>query len=57
MNLSRGRNFALGHHVQTSSGALLASYPVGTWAISPGIKLSKHESDHSLASNSEVKNA
>jgi hypothetical protein len=41
---------------QTGSEAHPASYPVGTGAISPGVKRQGRESDHSLPANAEVKN-
>jgi hypothetical protein len=35
---SRGKRFSLLHNIQTGSGAHQASCPVGTGALSPGIK-------------------
>jgi hypothetical protein len=44
-----GQDFSPLHVVQTGSGAHLASYPMntGTGALSPGLKRSKREADHS----------
>jgi hypothetical protein len=39
------------------SGAHPASYPVGTGALSPGIKRPGREADHSPPTSAEVKNA
>jgi hypothetical protein len=47
--------FFLMHSVQTGSGAHPASYPMGTGAISLGVKLQGREADNS-PSNAEVKN-
>jgi hypothetical protein len=41
---------------QTSSGAHLASYPMGTSTISPGVMQTKHDADHSPPSSTKVKN-
>jgi hypothetical protein len=35
-------NFSLHHHIQNGSGAHLASYPMGTRALSLGVKLTTH---------------
>jgi hypothetical protein len=43
-------NFSLHHRVQTGSGALPASYPMGTRGSFPGGK-----ADHSPPSSAEVK--
>jgi hypothetical protein len=43
--------------VQTVSGAHPASYPVGTRALSLGIKRPEHEADHSPPSSADIKNA
>jgi hypothetical protein len=40
--------------VQTGSGTHSASYPMGTGAVSPGLRWSEHEADHS--SSAEVEN-
>jgi hypothetical protein len=42
---------SLHYHIQTSSGAHPASYPVGTWVKWPG-----HEADHTLPSSAKVNN-
>jgi len=49
--------FAFRHCVLTGSGAHLASCPGGTVSSFLGVKRLGHEADHSLPSNSEVKNA
>jgi hypothetical protein len=54
--LAGAGNSSLQHHVQTGSGAHPASYPVGTRALSVGVKQPGHEADHSPPSSSaEVK--
>jgi len=53
----RGRDLSLHYHIQTSSGAHLASYLVSTEGLSPQVKWSGHEIDSSLPSNAKVKNA
>jgi hypothetical protein len=50
-------SFSLCHHVQTVSGAHLASYPVGAGALSLGVKRPGHEADYSSTSSVEVKDA
>jgi hypothetical protein len=40
---------------QTGSGAHPASYPMGTGALSPGVKWPGREADHSPQTNAEVK--
>jgi hypothetical protein len=50
------RGFPLLHNLQTVSGAHLASYPMGTGALSPGVKWQEREADHSPPSSAEVKN-
>jgi hypothetical protein len=49
-------DFSLLHVVQTGSGADPASYPMGTGALSPGVRRPGREADHSSLSNAEVKN-
>jgi hypothetical protein len=49
-------NFSLHHRVQTASGAHPTSYPMGTRAISMGLKRQGREADHSSLSRAEVKN-
>jgi hypothetical protein len=48
---------SLHHRVQTGSGAHPASYPMGTRALSLGVKRSEREADHSPPSRAEVKYA
>jgi hypothetical protein len=50
-------NFSLHHSVQNGSGAHPASYPMGTSALSLGVKRAGREADHSPPSSAEVKNA
>jgi hypothetical protein len=50
-----GKYFSLLHSVQTGSGAHPASYPMGSGALSVGVKLPGSEADHSSPS-AEVKN-
>jgi hypothetical protein len=50
-------NFSLHHRVQTGSGSHPASYPMGTGAVSLGIKRPGRKVDHSPPSSAEVKNA
>jgi hypothetical protein len=52
---SKGWEFTLQHHVQTGSGAHAASYPVGTGALSLGVKQLGHEADHSPIYSAEAK--
>jgi hypothetical protein len=56
-----GRNdgiFSLRHRcVQTGSGALPASYPMGSEAFIPGLKRPGCEADHSPSSSAEINNA
>jgi hypothetical protein len=49
------RNFSLQHHVQTASGAHPASYPMGTRALSLGVKWSGCEAEHSPPSSAKFK--
>jgi hypothetical protein len=48
-------NFSLHHRVQNDSGAHPASYPMGTGALSLGVKWPGRESDNSPPSSAEVK--
>jgi hypothetical protein len=50
-------NFSLRHRVQTGSGVHPASYPMGTGALSLGVKWPGREADHSAPSSVKVKNA
>jgi hypothetical protein len=54
--LAGAGNFSLRLRVQTGSGAYPGSYPVGTGALSLGIKRPEREADNSPPSNSESKN-
>jgi hypothetical protein len=49
------QDFTLLYGVQTDSGTHLASYPVGTGALPPGVKRQGREADHSPSSSAEVK--
>jgi hypothetical protein len=42
----KGQEFSLLHVVQTGSGVHPTSYPMGTWAVSPGVKRQGREADH-----------
>jgi hypothetical protein len=53
--LAGAGNFSLRLRVQTCSGAHRSSYPVGTGALSLGVKMPGREADHSPPSNAEVK--
>jgi hypothetical protein len=48
-------NFSIHHRIQNGSGAHPASYPIGTGALSVGVKRPGREADHSPPSNAEVK--
>jgi hypothetical protein len=48
-------NFSLHHRDQNGSGAHPTSYPLGTRALSLGVKRSGREADHSSPSSAEVK--
>jgi hypothetical protein len=48
-------NFSLHHRVQNGSGALPASYPMGTGDSFLGVKRPGREADHSPPSSAEVK--
>jgi hypothetical protein len=50
------QGFSLLRSVQAGSGALPASYPIGTGGLSLGVKRQERESDHSPPSSAEVKN-
>jgi hypothetical protein len=50
-----GQEFSFLHVVQAGSGAHPASYPMGTGALSPGVKRSGREADHSTPTSAEVK--
>jgi hypothetical protein len=50
-------NFSLHHRVQTVSGALPASYRMGTRGSFPGENRTGREAEHSPSSSAEVKNA
>jgi hypothetical protein len=50
-------NYSLHHRVQTGSETHSTSYPMGTGDSLPGVKRPWSESDHSLPSSAEVKNA
>jgi hypothetical protein len=52
----RGKRFSSLHSVQTGSGAYLAFYPVGTGALSQGVKRQGREANYSPPSSAEVKN-
>jgi hypothetical protein len=54
---SRSWYFSLCHGVQTGSGAHPASCSIGTCGSFPGVKWQGRETDHSLPSSAEVKNA
>jgi hypothetical protein len=47
-------NFSLLHVVQAGSGVQPASCPMGTGALSPGVKRQGREADHSPPSNADV---
>jgi hypothetical protein len=49
------KDFSLSHHIQTGSGAHLASYPMGNGILSPGVKRMGREADHSPPSSAEIK--
>jgi hypothetical protein len=48
---ARAGNFSLHHRVQTGSGAHPVSYPMGTGALSLGVKRPGREADHSPPSS------
>jgi hypothetical protein len=51
----RAGNFSLYHRAQNGSGSHPASYPMGTGALSLGLKRPGREADHSPPSSAEVK--
>jgi hypothetical protein len=51
------QDFSLLDSFQTGSGAHPASYPMGTGAVSPGVKQQGLEADHSSPSSSDDKNS
>jgi hypothetical protein len=53
----RSKNFSLLHSVQTCSGAHPASYPMGTGALSPGVKGPGREAGHSPPSSAKAKSS
>jgi hypothetical protein len=53
--LRKRRYFSLLRSVQTGSEDHPTSYPVGTGAISQGVKRPGYETDHSPPPNAEVK--
>jgi hypothetical protein len=55
--LAGAGNFSLQPHIHTGSGAHPTSYPMGTGALSLGVKWPGHEADHSPPTSAEVKNA
>jgi hypothetical protein len=50
-----GQEFSLLRVVETGSGVHPTSYPVGTGALSPGVKRQGREADHSTPAIAEVK--
>jgi hypothetical protein len=52
----QGKDFSLLHNVQSGRGAHPTSYPMGTGAISLGVKPPGCGADHSPPSSAEVKN-
>jgi len=53
--LAGAGHVCLYHHVQTTSVAYPASYPVGIRTLSPGVRQAWHKGDHSTPSSAEVK--
>jgi hypothetical protein len=53
----KGKNFSLCHRSQTDSGAHPVSNPMGSGKFSLGVNRPGRESDYSLPSSTEVKNA
>jgi hypothetical protein len=51
-----GRAVSLVRNVQPVCEAHPPSYSMGMGAVSPGVKRSKHQADHSSPSRTEVKN-
>jgi hypothetical protein len=54
--LAEARDFFIFHSFKIVSGAHPVSNPMGTWALSPGVKWPRNETDHSPPSSAEVKN-
>jgi hypothetical protein len=54
--LAGAGNFSLHRHIEASSGAHPASYPMGIRGSFQGVKRPGREDDHSLPSSAEVKN-
>jgi hypothetical protein len=50
-----GQEFSLHQAVQTGSGAHPASYPMGTGALTQGVKRPGSEADQSTPASAEVK--
>jgi hypothetical protein len=53
--MAEGSRISLLHFLQTASGVHPTSYPMGTGALSPGIKLPGYEADHSPSATAEAK--
>jgi hypothetical protein len=51
-----GRIFLFSKNVQKGNGVHLASYPIGTRALSLGVKPAKRKADQSLPFSAKVKN-
>jgi len=49
--------FSLRHYVQTGSGVLTTSYPMGTGGLFPGLHRAGRVADRSPPSSAEVKEA
>jgi hypothetical protein len=49
------QHFFLLYNIQTYSGANTASYAMGIWAISPGLKQHGHETDQLTLSSAKAK--
>jgi len=56
MRVPGAGNFSRHHRVQIGTGAHSASYPMGTRALSLGVKRSEREAEHSPPPSSEDKN-
>jgi hypothetical protein len=52
---AQAKDFSVSLHVQSSSGAHPASYPLGTGSSFPRCKAAGHKYDHSPSSNAKVK--
>jgi hypothetical protein len=55
--LTTGEDFSLAHKFQATSGAHTASYPLGIYVPSSGVKRTGREANHSPPSIAKVKNA